>query len=443
MKNKLIRVLSALLCVVICIAFSGCSVLFETIESIIRPKGIVEDTSLGYTQIDNSDFIYSPHYTPKKCTNSYDLLENDNLRTLYDMLLENIYYIYPQATSGSEHKTKQVVYEDVLLSEADVRVVIKALTDDHPQVFWLSTTFGYLMSTDLNYTAVQLYSHFSPEKVGAMQEELNTKVNDFFASLEDSMTEYELELYIHDEIVDMCEYDEEVVLDDIQRDKLNAFDPYGVMVLNKAVCEGYARTFQMLMSGVGIECINIIGDSQDELHMWNAVKLDSDWYYVDTTWDDNPDASCRYDYFNINEKQLKEDHDFSPTFDELTDEQICGDSKINATTANFVIPQCTQTSFNYYVRSAPHLTDYDGGEVTDRLYEATLDKDEFFHIYIEPDKLTYDYAVDSLFFSYPQYFFNYAEEVNWKIPDYAIDMYNLSIVEKEHLNVITVFLEYI
>lgn len=445
MKTKLLKVLSVLLCVVLCATLCSCQYIEKAISSLVNPKGIVEDTSLGYTKMENVAFEYSEYYQSLENKQSYMALETDQMRELYKMLYENVYYVYPQADENSQYKTKQVVYEGVLLSEAQIRLTIKAFTDDNPQIFFLSETFGFLVSKENNYTAVQLYSKVSPTQLQTQINELKSTVDAFLSTLRDGMTKYELELAIHDYIISVCEYDESVTSDYTSRtpNDNGVFDVYGALVNRKAVCEGYARAFELLCNAVGINCVNIIGESHGELHMWNAVELGGDYYYVDVTWDDTKDDALKYDYFNINEEQLCIDHEFSLLPSQMTNEQICGEGKISALTSNFYIPQCDQTAYNYYVRTSPHLTSYSGDEITQSLLEAALNKDEYFHIYIEPDKFTYSYAVDQLFFSSPQYFFDYVKVVNSNLEDYSIDISNISVYQKEQLSVATVSLVYI
>jgi transglutaminase/protease-like cytokinesis protein 3 len=62
----------------------------------------------------------------------------------------------------------------------------------------------------------------------------------------------------------------------------------------KAVCEGYAMTFEKLLTLQGIDNYLIQGDTKthfkdidrkfDLSHMWNAIKIDDSWYLFDTTW---------------------------------------------------------------------------------------------------------------------------------------------------------------
>lgn len=72
----------------------------------------------------------------------------------------------------------------------------------------------------------------------------------------------------------------------------------------RAVCQGYAETFQYFMDVLGIECRVIGGTAWNSLasggHAWNKLKVDGQWYYIDVTWDDPvPDRAgrVRYDYY--------------------------------------------------------------------------------------------------------------------------------------------------
>lgn len=71
-------------------------------------------------------------------------------------------------------------------------------------------------------------------------------------------------------------------------------DTASVLRKKRAVCEGYARLFQALVTASGAECVIIRGEVRLPLrkekretlsHAWNAVKIRNEWYLVDTTWD--------------------------------------------------------------------------------------------------------------------------------------------------------------
>mgnify|MGYP004455352699 CR=1 FL=1 len=73
----------------------------------------------------------------------------------------------------------------------------------------------------------------------------------------------------------------------------------------KAVCAGYAYTYQFLLSQVGIESIYIAAQTKNEQHAWNLVKIDGHYFHVDCTWDSSLAFSHRY--FMLNDEEFNED----------------------------------------------------------------------------------------------------------------------------------------
>ncbi len=76
--------------------------------------------------------------------------------------------------------------------------------------------------------------------------------------------------------------------------------PYGALVKNQAVCEGYARALKVVLDKLGINNILVQGTHQSRNaaavpHMWNYVEIDKEtnsrstekiWYAIDATLDD-------------------------------------------------------------------------------------------------------------------------------------------------------------
>jgi len=63
----------------------------------------------------------------------------------------------------------------------------------------------------------------------------------------------------------------------------------------KGVCQGYTALFHTLCDLTGIKCIDIIGTSKTNPahigklpkasdHVWNSVKIDNSWRFIDVTW---------------------------------------------------------------------------------------------------------------------------------------------------------------
>lgn len=121
----------------------------------------------------------------------------------------------------------------------------------------------------------------------------------------DDMTDYEKELAIHDYIVKNCEYGY------VEYSKDYAYRAYGCLVQKKAVCNGYAEAMSLLLTCAGVENAIVTGEGREELHAWNQVKLDGNWYNVDATWDDPlPDRKgfAGHAFFNVTDDVMDDDH---------------------------------------------------------------------------------------------------------------------------------------
>lgn len=132
--------------------------------------------------------------------------------------------------------------------------------------------------------------------------------------LTEGMSAYEMELAVHDWLVEWGSYDR-TVYDNLNHSGRTGYrDPWGMLVGGYGNCLGYSSTFQLLMDLSGVECITVVGAAfgSREDHAWNMVKLDGEWYCVDVTWDD-PTGAARngrhHRYFNVTSAYLREtDH---------------------------------------------------------------------------------------------------------------------------------------
>ena len=159
-------------------------------------------------------------------------------------------------------------------------------------------------------------------------------------------TPYELELYAHNYLIGVCDYDEEAVeLQKPGRGGPNEQNAYGALVEGKAVCEGYTRAFQLLCDRLSVPCWVIQGQAEgfdgegNTNHIWNCVMLDGDWYQVDVTWDDydsNPTVGDeQYFYFNLTTAEMLKDHIIAPSYSNYQSSDIW---------YNGFVPECTATS---------------------------------------------------------------------------------------------------
>jgi hypothetical protein len=124
------------------------------------------------------------------------------------------------------------------------------------------------------------------------------------------MNDYEKALAIHDYIVNNASYDKE----NYYRGTIPAesYTDYGVLIIGKAVCEGYAKALFRLLNSSGVKCLYVSGTANNSPHAWNIVQLEGDYYHIDATWDDpiTADGSnvLRHDYFNVTDDVMMIDH---------------------------------------------------------------------------------------------------------------------------------------
>ncbi len=63
-----------------------------------------------------------------------------------------------------------------------------------------------------------------------------------------------------------------------------------------AICDGLSKTYLCLAVMEGIGCYKISGTVSGAGHAWNKVRLDGEWYLVDTTWGNDKEDRARAEY---------------------------------------------------------------------------------------------------------------------------------------------------
>ena len=359
---------------------------------------------------------------------SYDNLSSDKLRELYKKIDE-----YAEIAAVG-YFTIDAPLNEMQLSEA-----VEAYKNDHPEVFWLKSDFQYID----NYDSTSLFLSYSvqpdnsdPDRLKKAKEKFNKTVDKIVDGAPKNATDYELELYVNDYLVDNCVYDKEAAESEELEGHEN--DAYGALVEKKAVCEGYSRAFQLLCNRLGIDCINISGTANGTAHAWNNVKLDGEWYDVDVTWDDT-DGDIEfpvYYYFNLPHDKLSESHTASPLYGEIS----LFEYENTEYNFNVFTPECTGSKYFYYSYNCVTVYDInDSEEITNAIAQAAKDGEKYFDFVID-DSLDYNTTADELA--------NNGYLAQWIADANFANWYNPNINEEckfycsEESNVITIVFEY-
>ena len=237
---------------------------------------------------------------------------------------EDIYNTFYTKLAAHESSVPfaNIIADDNILNEQFDKVL-----KDHPELFWI-TGGGHYQSTALgNMTLCTFYPDIQGDirTIPAMEAQLNRCVDTIVSNANQQNSDYEKAKYVHDYIIRNCQYDlnaYEVISSSQSVVGTNyATTAYGCLINHTAVCEGYAKAYQLIMNKLGIECGFVTGSATNsftntpEGHAWNYIKLGDKYYFVDVTWDDpvSPDGTSNnigWHYFCISKYELLKDHTF-------------------------------------------------------------------------------------------------------------------------------------
>ncbi len=345
----------------------------------------------------------------------FQSLQTDLQRTCYEKMEQAAYRVSSRKGESGYAVDRFSVYGE--LPEAEIRLVLAAFAEDHPEIFWLQGSFSYTHA--FGRTVLDLTSLFSPEECLSMQAEMNRAVERLFGGITLQMDGFERELYLHDALLANCEYA------DRELDSENAgegeypliYTAYGALVNGRAVCEGYAGAMRLLLRGAGIPVRKVSGRSEGELHAWNAVQLGGEWYHLDPTWNDTEYGTV-YQYFNLSDQQILQDHTISPDYRGLTEEELCGKADTPPASFNLSLPACTGESQNYFIRRGILITGMDASSdqaVVAQIVEK-IQRGETVLCFRAGDSMDYGKTMDMMLRQQPYKLLYYLKQANRELP---------------------------
>lgn len=397
----------------LCVCLTGCSFI----------NNLFSENSLQQTETTVSLLDKIPE--PEKTSYSYSAITDKHIKNLYAQIEDECQKSSPSEIQCTGELTVKDIFEALF-----------ALKNDRPDIFWLGNKFTYYTSN--GYTYVDLTFIATDAELEQQQQSFSAALSDFKENATKYSSEFEREKYINDYIISNCTYDEEAAKNNYQSG--NAGNAYGVLVEKKAVCEGYARAFQLLCNEMGIQCVSITGMADEIGHEWNCAYIEGDWYHIDVTWNDTGSDVDKYAYFNLTDEQMYLSHTPDDLFSEIDDDNYNGNENI---VGNLFVPQCTSTEYNYYQQTAPTLYGFNkenDNKITEALAKAALNRDSYFSIIID-SSISFDEAYYKLVSE--AYVVNYIENANsllWGETELSTTSY---AYKNETQNVMTIELSYI
>ena len=357
---KRIRILPLLLTLILCL--SGCNELL-----------------VALSQLDTTDRYDSQRYLSEYESNWQYSLLSDSFKSYYGSLYTAVTDTYATDTTfqfTDEQDDKQtssgvrVRFPGAQLTEADITLLYEAFSRDNPHMFYLDRVYRMEGRKDKEgnpyYDTMMLHFRFTAEERIRYAAELEAAADQLLNHLPSEKDPYFTELHLHDQLNRDCTYDTEAAADKQGSDVI-AYTAYGALVDGSAVCEGYARAMQLLLNRVGIAATVINGTAveTEESHMWNLIKLNDNYYYLDPTWNDNQDKGY-HTYFNITSEELAKTHRIAP-------------NQAAAVT-------CTATKDNYFVRNNTYVDTYHRQTIAELIAARVQQGDTHIQLKFAPDK---------------------------------------------------------
>lgn len=422
---KHIKIISLLLSAVLCSTATACAP-FNSSNSVdsTPSQGTTAAITAEYTEI-QQDY-------------GYRSLISDAQKELYDRMVLDTTKIGESTDSTGKYPIEKIYISTNDFTEADIRIALEAFLMDKPQIFWVDNSFSYINQGGA--ISVQLYSTVDSSTREKYSAQLESVVKSLIASMPKGLSEFERELYLHDYLLKICEYNKEVTSS--SQDYL-PFTIFGALINGNAVCEGYAKAMEYLLNKVGVHCITVNGYGKDSLHKWNIVSLEGSWYHLDATWNDTS-SGIIYDYFNLDDQQIAYDHTKSDNFINLSVEDICGDTQNPlAAMFNLNVPSCESTEYNYYNQKATKINGIGGQydrEVINGLAAAAKNQNQRFYLQVD-SSLDYNQVIEQMFYKYPYKYSDYVQGANNLLNDNKLTA-EASFIQKERFNVIEMILAY-
>lgn len=151
---------------------------------------------------------------------------------------------------------------------------------------------------------IKAWAEGSPEQLSTYDRAIYDSAKEVLNSiLQNDMNDFSKEIAIYEWLVQNLKYDwsQTDIMEETPRE---SYTPYGGLVNHKAVCLGYATTFQLLAELAGLESITVTGaggegDGSGD-HAWNQVCLNGQWYCLDPAWE-----SSRRDGSSTNSREWR------------------------------------------------------------------------------------------------------------------------------------------
>lgn len=279
--------------------------------------------------------------------NAYDYTQlSEEERLLYGIILDGL---RENAMDVPIPETDEPVFEKVF----------QCVMNDHPEIFYVDgyTFIKYTRGDTLTGNAFSGSYIYDQEEIADRTRRIEKKVEGILAAMPAGGGEYERVKYVYEYLIANTEY--------VQGAEDNQ-NICSVFLNGRSVCQGYAKAAQYLLQQADVYTVFVSGQVESgEDHAWNLVRIDGDYYHLDTTWGDasyvisGSDTGyegklpeINYEYLCVPDNQLLKTHTISSAVP---------------------LPACDSMAANYYVREGAYFTEADMDKAAGLFEEAYAD----------------------------------------------------------------------
>lgn len=183
-------------------------------------------------------------------------------------------------------------------ASSDCFAAYKAIRDDHPEYFYLGFQSEF---TRTGQTGTLKYPIlYTEEIIGRVQKQLRKSISRITRTTA-HLEILERETLVYERIAKMLTYK--------NNNDVRDHNIVGPVLLSSGVCEGQNALLMLAFRQIGVPCIKVYGKTKSEgWHCWSIAWLKGTPVHCDVTWDGNKEGGVRFDYFNLSDEQISNDH---------------------------------------------------------------------------------------------------------------------------------------
>ncbi len=325
-------------------ACSGCKISFD-------------DSGFTIKKSDDSDDYAYTDYTIIECDISEtDQINSDdsgvNLFSPDDTIDTELFYetLYNHLNSHETQCRFTGLSDD---QQDEIYSMTSDYLSEHTEFFWYDKTVQscYMNPGGILDLTFNIREEFKNVDLDETIKKFEDKVDSIIKNVDPMWSTYEKVKYIHDYLSDNTYYEKKALEDETLKNTVST--PYECLVNGRAICNSYASSFKLLAERLGVESGVVTGETDNDGHAWNYVKINDEYYWLDVTWDDNDITNTDYYYFLLNDELFLQ-------------------GRIPDNNGQFV-PECKSMKENYYVKNNLYFEKYSFDEIEKVINEHSND----------------------------------------------------------------------